>query len=150
MSKIWILVADSSRARLFSGNADRSLREIENRLNPDGRAQDRELVSDRASRMPAMSGRPRGALEASSAEDHVTEQFARALRDVLERGRTSGAYDRLALIAPPEFLGVLRATAGDQVSRHVIVEIDKNLTERTAAEIGSYLPEHLWREAEQE
>lgn len=150
MAKIWVLVADRSRARLFSANDDRSLREIESRLNPDGRAQDRELVSDRASRMPEMAGRPRGALEASSAEDHVAEQFARALCDGLERGRTSGAYERLVLIAPPEFLGVLRAAAGEHVSRHVAAEIGKNLTGRTAAEIGDYLPEHLWHAREGE
>lgn len=143
--KIWVLVADRSRARLFSSDADGDvLTEIESRLNPDGRAQDRELVSDRASRMPEMAGRPRGALEASSAEDHAAEQFARSLRDLLEQGRTRNAYERLALVAPPEFLGFLHGAIGDQVARLVAVEINKNLTGRRAEEVREYLPDDLW------
>jgi protein required for attachment to host cells len=142
--KIWILVADRARARLFSGNSDRSLTEIETRFNPEGRAQDRELVTDRASRMPEMASRPRGAIEPRSAEDHVAERFARELAETLERGRTQGAYERLALIAPPEFLGFLHGAAGEQVARRVAAEVNKNLTERSADEIRGYLPDRLW------
>lgn len=145
VAKIWILVADRSRARLFSSDAqDGVLTELETRFNPDGRAQNRELVSDRASRMPEMAGRPRGALEAGSAEDHAAEQFARALRDLLEQGRTHNAYERLAIVAPPEFLGFLHGALGEQVTRLVAAEIDKNLTERRAEEIRDRLPDDVW------
>lgn len=146
MPKIWILVADRSRARLFAADADRSLSELESRLNPDGRARDRELVSDRASRMPEMAGRARGALEAASPEDHVAEQFARALCDTLERGRAQSAYERLVLVAPPEFLGWLRGTMGEHAATAIVAEINKNLTERSAEEIRDYLPDRVWSE----
>lgn len=144
--KIWILVADRARARLFAGNADRTLSEVESRLNPDGRAQDRELVTDRASRMPEMSGRPRGALEPRSAQDHVAELFARRLCEMLERGRTQNLYERLVLIAPPEFLGILHDAAGEQVIRTIAAEVNKNLSERSAEDIRGYLPDRLWSE----
>lgn len=144
MPKIWILVADRSRARLFTARADRSLAEVENRLNPEGRAQDRELVSDRASRMPEMAGRPRGALDAASAGDHVAERFARSLCDLLEQGRTRNDYERLVLVAPPEFLGFLHGAIGEQARRSIAAEINKNLTERRADEIRDYLPDSLW------
>lgn len=146
MPKIWILVADRSRARFFRGNADRSLTEIGDRLNPEGRAQEGELVSDRASRMPSMAGRARGALESGSARDHVAERFARELCDALERGRTQGDYERLALVAPPEFLGFLHAAAGEQVMLRVAAEAGKNLTAHEPGDIRDCLPDSLWSE----
>lgn len=144
MPKTWILVADRSRARLFAAEVDRTLRELENRVDPEGRARNRELVSDRASRMPEMPGRPRGALEAAAPDRHAAEQFARSLAQTLEHGRTQHACERVVLVAPPEFLGLLRIAIGEHAAAMIVAEIGKNLTERSPEEIRDCLPDHLW------
>jgi len=144
MSVLWIVVADRSRARLFRAEAPRSIVETEDHANPDGRARERDLVSDRPSRMPEMPAHARGALDSPSPEEHAAMQFARMLCDRLELGRTAGDYDRLVVIAPPEFLGMLRQAAGVHLRRSTVLEIGKNLTERSSEDIRAYLPPGIW------
>jgi hypothetical protein len=47
MDTMWILVADQSRARSFAIDGEsRRPRKIEDRVNPEGRAHERDLVTD--------------------------------------------------------------------------------------------------------
>lgn len=144
----WTLVADRTRARLFSSSrAAEPLVELRDFLNPDGRELAQELVTDRASRMPAMAGRARGALQArTSPEDHAANVFAREICTTLERGLVERDCDRLVLIAAPEFLGRLHGCAGKRVLDAVAFELGKNLTSLPPESIRPYLPVQIWHE----
>ena len=51
----WIVAADSSRARVFEiAEPDRRLREVEKFDHPEGRANNRELISDADGRFSAL------------------------------------------------------------------------------------------------
>lgn len=148
MPMTWTLVADRTRARLFaSSRASEPLVEVRDFLNPDGRELAQELVTDRSSRMPAMVGRARGALEArTSPEEHAAEVFAREICGALERGLVDRACERLVLVAAPEFMGVLHGCASKRIRAATVFELGKNLTSQEADGIRAYLPAQVWHE----
>lgn len=148
MPTTWTLVADRTRARLFSSSrATEPLVEVRDFVNPDGRELAQELVTDRPSRMPGMVGRARGALEArTSPEEHAAEVFARGICTVLDRGLVDRECERLVLIAAPEFLGLLHGCASKRVHEAIAFELGKNLTFLAAEDIRPYLPVQVWHE----
>ena len=148
MPTTWTLVADRTRARLFSSSrATEPLFELRDFLNPDGRELAQDLVTDRSSRMPGMVGRARGALEArTSPGEHAAEVFAREICATLDRGLVDRACDRLVLIAAPEFLGLLHGCASKRVREAIAFELGKNLTSLAPEDIRPYLPVQIWHE----
>ena len=132
----WVLVCDASRGRLFRDGGDGRLVEIARYDHPDARAHVRDLVSDEQGRKPVggpVSGRPaavgRPGVEPETDPKWVeAEKFARELASALERGLYDHAYDGVVLVAPPQFLGLLRDTVGDQVKKRVEATIGKDFT----------------------
>src|SRR5258708_39862091 len=115
MDTNWILVSDSSRARLFEELASSlALREIADFANPEGRAMDRERTSDAQGRYSSNGEIGKSHTDAAdiSAAEHATDVFAKEMVDYLEKGRVEHRYGRLVVMAPPRFLGKLRSNIG--------------------------------------
>jgi protein required for attachment to host cells len=55
---------------------------------------------------------------------------------MLETGLAENAYERLFLIAPPHFLGLLRAALSPGVAKHVERTLDKDYTGLVARELA--------------
>lgn len=148
MPMTWILVADRTRARLFaSSRAGEPLLELRDFLNPEGRERAQELVTDRASRMPCMVGRARGALEVrTSPAQHAAEVFAREVCSVLERGLVDRACARVVLVAAPEFMGLLHGCASKRLRAATVFELGKNLTTLAPDDIRACLPMQVWHQ----
>jgi len=108
-----MLIADPSGARLFASKGvifrgDWKL--VGEFQHPEGRMKPHEILTDRPGRVK-QSGAPemRAAMEPHSPVKTVlAESFARLLAKKLEAGLDARKYDRLVLVAPPSFLGVLR------------------------------------------
>ena len=140
MTTTWIIAADSSRARILQVT-DRHghLEEIEDLLNPEGRAHDRELISDAHARLGNSTGGPGSDREEPSAQEHATELFAKRLADYLDKARTTQRYERLHLIAPPKFLGRLRHALGKETAKLVTEELPKDLSSLNVRELEQRL-----------
>lgn len=139
MSGTWILAADSSRARLFeTGPVGAALQEIEEFDNPEARAANRDLRTDAQGRMHgSMQAQPgKTAAPQVSAVQHETELFAKFLADYLDKARNEQRFARLCVIAPPKFLGLLRAKFPAGVQKLVTAEIGKDLSAARVEEIG--------------
>ena len=137
MATTWIVAADSSRAR-FLQVADRErLVEIESLLNPDGRLQDRELTTDANPRLHGPGGL--SAREEPSAVEHTVERFSKRIGAYLEKARTDHRYDRLYLVAPPKFLGLIRKELGKEVEKLVSDDLSKDLSSLNARDLQLYL-----------
>lgn len=135
MTTTWIIAADSSRARILQvTDRGRDLDEVEDLLNPEARADDRQLTTDAHARFRGTSG-PGSDREETSAAEHATELFAKRLGDYLDKARTAHRYDRLHLIAPPKFLGRLRKELGKEVQKLVAEELPKDLSWLNARDI---------------
>ena len=146
MKTTWIVVADAHRAR-FLQVADRKqhLVEIAALVNPKGRMDERELITDaHPRRRPVRSGVTGSDREEPSAAEHETELFAKEIARALDKARTQHSYERLHLVAPPKFLGLLRGNLDKEVQKLVEDELNENLSWLNVRE----LERHLVRDSE--
>jgi len=130
MTNTWVVTADASRARIFSVQGkEHHLREIADLLNPEGRASERELTSDAQGRYSGRGERMQGhSAGETSAVGHLNEAFSREVGRYLEKARAEHQFDRLVLVAPPRFLGLLRQSLSEGVQRAVTEELGKDLS----------------------
>lgn len=137
MTTTWIIAADSSRARILQvTDRGQHLEEIEDLPNPEGRAHDRELITDAHPRFSGHAGGGPGSdRQETSAQEHAIDLFAKRIADYLDKARTGQRYDRMHLIAPPKFLGLLRKALGKETARLVAEELPKDLSWLNAREI---------------
>lgn len=141
MSSTWVLVAESSRAKLYSAT-DRfaPLVEIHDLVHPASRLHEGDLVSDTPGSDGGSVGQGRHVLDAeTTARAHESLGFAKELAEHLNLGRTEGAFNRLVLIAPPAFLGVLRDSLNKEVKDLISQEVNKNLVQQSSEVLRAYL-----------
>jgi protein required for attachment to host cells len=142
----WVLVADASRARIFSIPENNKPWLLEKELeHPESRAKATDLTTDVPGRVKQSFGAgSRPAMEDPTDPKEVEAQaFARSLAAELERGLNQNRFERLTLVAPPHFLGLLRGTVPEQVSKRIHHSINKDYTLLPARE----LPTHVNLEA---
>lgn len=119
MATTWIIAADESRARVLQVlDREQRLAEIEDLVNPAGRAQDRELQTDAEPRFNGSQGGPASDLE--------------------RQGAQRAPVRPLVLVAPPKFLGALRKELHKEVEKLVTDELPKDLSWFNAREIEKY------------
>jgi protein required for attachment to host cells len=137
----WVVVADSSRGKIFvQDKQSNELQESVDLIHPGARLQGEELTSDRSGRHFGAYGQGSHVFDArTEAKEHETETFAKEIAERLDSGRTSGQFQKLVLMAPPAFLGVLRTQLGDEVRKLVVEEIAKDLVTHSADEVRKHL-----------
>jgi protein required for attachment to host cells len=141
MSKIWVVVAESSRARILAvENRVSPLREVEDLMHPEARVKEQNLISDRPGRMLNSSTEGQHLFEEpTDPRQHEARIFAKRVADRLDQARVKGECGQIVLIAAPEFLGMLRQELNSQTMKLVGKTLDKNLIHKTEQEIRSYL-----------
>ena len=140
MNTTWIVVASRDEVRIFSRDGKGPLTIVNEIGNPLGRAQARELVTDRAgagndNRKP---GRPAYSTE-ESPRDRILRDFYRVVCDQLEHDIDIHLYEHLILIAEPRLLGIIRALLSPKVKRVITEEIPKDLWHEKPDEIRQRL-----------
>jgi protein required for attachment to host cells len=139
MATTWLVAADDSRARVLQvTDRERHLTEIQDLVNPAGRAQDRELQTDAEPRFNGTRGGPPSDAERQGAVEHSVRVFAREVGRYLDKARIAQRFDRLVLVAPPKFLGALRKELHKEVEKLVAEELPKDLSWFNAREIERY------------
>jgi protein required for attachment to host cells len=125
MSSItWVLVTDASRARIFEVNARaKGWKLVRELAHPESRAHGRDIVSDKAGHTNLSAMEP-----PTPPKEVEAEHFAGDLAAQLTRGLGPSGYSRLVLVAPPHFLGLLRARLPAQVQKRVSASLDKDYT----------------------
>jgi protein required for attachment to host cells len=88
---------------------------------------ERELISD---------AHPR---QETTAVEQETELFAKQIDRYLDKARVKGLFDKLHLVAPPKFLGLLRHNLGKETAKRVAEEIDKDLSWFDVRELEKYV-----------
>lgn len=122
---VWVLVADSSRARIF-----------EVKIGSDAF----ELVSE----FPHAGGHKHHHDGAADAHNHAAHtQFARELCHALSQGLNSHRCGRIVIVANPEFLGHLRDVADHNLQKHISEAVHKDYTTLNPRELAERLRDHL-------
>ena len=145
--KAWVVVADSARARILGANkrSGSDLAELEARYHPESRMKNGEIYADKPGRMQSMQGKFRTAAGQAPAHELEAERFARSLAEYLDKSHHQKKFDRLVLVASPNFLGNLRNEADGQLQKAVANEINKDLSHLEKVEdIRKHLPDYLW------
>ncbi|NOZ11875.1 MAG: host attachment protein [Gammaproteobacteria bacterium] len=144
MSRLWVVVADQSKARIFTVADPRGallgLGELE---HPEARDREQTLTSDRPGRSFDSKGQGRHAM-GSTVEPGKQEtiRFAKQVADHVQAAHNEGRCDRLLLVAGPPLLGLLREKL-KTLSGMKISEVEKNLGQYDAREIRKHLPDSL-------
>jgi protein required for attachment to host cells len=141
----WIVVADHQHARFFQNDGpDRGIRPIAD-LSLDTRlARSHDLLSDREGRgVSSRDGRRYGIPLQSDPHRQEGLVFIGQVAEVVAKGLSDRAYDRLVLIAPPRALGELRKALAAPVRAKVIGELSEDLTKATSPEILAHLGDYI-------
>jgi protein required for attachment to host cells len=142
MATIWILIAGSSRARIFEKKeSEKHLREVEDFVNAAGRFEDNELRTDERGRFYGKGEREQGhtGQPAVSPAEHESEIFSHTLANYLNDARNHGRYSRLYLIAGPKFLGLLHGSLKEEVRELIVDELAKDISTMGTREMENYL-----------
>ncbi len=141
MSTTWVVVADSSRARLFEQDHPRdALQELKDLANPRGRMKGSELLADSPGRAFDSEGAGRHAMStATDPRRHEAEVFAGEIAKRLDRARTGHKFESLVIFAPPEFLGLLRDKMNEPTKGLVTRTLNKDLVSLKPDKILDYM-----------
>jgi protein required for attachment to host cells len=139
VQKTWVVVADRSRARIFTVATPKGpLTELEDLVHPEARAHEGDLTSDRLGRS---SHNVMG--KEHVARDQQAHEFAREIANRLEHGRIGAEFEKLLIVAAPDLLGMLRKAMNANVAKTIVQEIDKNVAQQSPADIRKLLPKFL-------
>jgi protein required for attachment to host cells len=141
MERTWVVVAESSRARIFEASGQGAeLQELSDLVHPASRLKGQALMSDSPGRAFDSKGRGRHAMsQETDVRRNESKIFADEIANQLEAGRTGGKFGRLILVAPPEFLGLLRASLGPETAGLVAATVNKNIARLKPEEIRKHL-----------
>jgi protein required for attachment to host cells len=139
----WVLVADNSRARIFSAEkAISPLQEIRDLTHPEARLHEGDLVTDKGGRDRGPAGAHGIGTDQVHKQDGA-ERFAASVCSELDSARAAGIFKKLYVVAAPSFLGLLRKHESNALRQTIAGEVDKNLATQDPAVIRKHLPDYL-------
>ena len=144
MKLTWILVADNTRARIFTADTPSSpLEEIEDFSHMEARLHDREMTSDLPGKIKSVGGGGHAFEQPTDPKKHEADNFAHRVAQYLEDAHNANRFEQLLIVAAPSFLGLLRNNLPEQIKKLVHFELDKDITMLSAADIRQHLPQFL-------
>lgn len=129
--KNWIMIADAARAAIFVPHViGKELETVREFSHPQSRAKNADLLTDRSSQVQhARFAQFAPAMTAPTEPKMLeAEEFARTLAHELKRASDGHEFDRIALVAPPHFLGLLREALDEQVALKLVASLPADLT----------------------
>ena len=147
ISATWVLIANGSRGRLFSvPERNRSWTLVKEYAHPASRVSEGGLTTDQPGRAPgSVNGGARSSMQSKTSPKEVEfEHFAHELATALHDGHGQQAYDRIVLVAPPHFLGLLRKTINHTVSKLIGATVDKDYLHLNDQDIHERLDDLMW------
>jgi protein required for attachment to host cells len=140
MRTTWILIANSSEARLFQAQkTTKDMTLLHEFKHPESREKGLDLVADLPGRYRNGSLPKSSYQDPSSPKELEAERFAHQLAIILDEGRNSNLYRGLIIIAPPHFQGLLNKSFNIHVKDRIVNTLDKDYTKLKNHELGGYL-----------
>jgi len=153
--RVRIVVADQSEARFYDAeHRDGALHAAGVLTDPQAHLHDRDFKSDRPGRVYDHAP-DRGARRGATAHHgtggerrprrHEAQLFARRIAEQVQLAYRQNAFDRLILMAPPGFLGLLREALPASVRAIVAGEVGKSLVHEEAPAVAAHVPADAFR-----
>ena len=143
--KLWALVLNATQARILRGlTRGGSTSEPELLLQSEHRDL-RQIMADKPGRSFESVGSRRSAMEYASDPVRDAERaFAAEVVARLERHREAGDFTRLAILAAPEMLGLIRPELTEGLRAIVVHEEPKNLLHLSARDLELAVAQHVF------
>ena len=145
MKLTWLVVADNSKARIFSVDSRMGpIEEIESIMHAEARLHEQNMTSDLPGRSNGKGGAGGHAYtDEVSTKEQENINFAKRIASELDAARKNNKFKQFILVAAPGFLGNLRKQLNTQTQKLACFELAKNLSSLNAKEIRAHLPERL-------
>lgn len=138
--RTWIVVCDAARARVFESRGNlQHLALVAQLEHPQSRRKEEALGMVRRGSVTTGTGIHGGLPEQTSPKEHEAEQFARILADRMNHAVADQTCQRLVLVAPPHFLGLLRKQLNSAAQACLHRTIDKDYTQLALQELATAL-----------
>lgn len=140
MATTWILVANASKARIFTVNKPKflsrkeHLKAVHELIHPSSRKKDTEITSDKLGRYKEGSF-----VEPTDPKKYEAESFAREIVSILEAGRVANHYDELILVVPAQFRGMMNKHLHVPLEQTIIKIIEKDYTKDSDKDLEEHL-----------
>lgn len=133
----WILVTDRCKARILQSPVDsKGHFTTQASLNhPEGRLHRSEMESDSPGSFSLQGGSRTSAQPHEDPDHHESRKFADELCDYLDQACVQNQFDRLIIVAPPRFLGVLREQLPARLQARLAGEFDLDLAGLTESQL---------------
>ncbi len=140
MTITWILVANASSAFLYTNRGPKQgLEKIRAYEHAASREKASDLVSDRPGHYKS-AGNGHGAyIPPTDPKQNEAQQFALQLTRELEQGRNSNEFQRLILVAPPQFMGLINGNTGSALKGMVSDHFEKDYTKVDEKTLAGHL-----------
>ncbi len=135
-----VLVTDGRKTLFFRNHGD--VNQIDLRIEAhDERqdAKDSEMKTDAPGANQQSGGYGRPTYEETDFHKLEEDRWAKHAADEVNRRALANDFDALAIIAPPKTLGELRKQLHKEAEKRVVVEIAKEMTGHTIADIEKLL-----------
>ena len=152
MPATWIVSANASRARIFAQRqAADPFDEVLDLVNEGSRLRDHDLETDSPAGSTAASDSrhntgapttPSTYEPKQTAKKHEMELFARQVAEQLVRAHHEGRFEKLCLVASPEFLGMLRKLVEPKLGDALAFEINKDYTHSSPQQLRDQIRVH--------
>lgn len=140
MAITWILVANASQAKLYANaGPKKGLKLIKDMKHPESREKAADLVSDRPGQLHSPGNSHRASQPKTDPKTNEARHFAQELARELNHGRASGLVERLILVAPPAFMGLLNEKLDNPTAHLVSDRFEKDYTKAGEKELSGHL-----------
>ncbi|MFT6168297.1 MAG: protein required for attachment to host cells [Celeribacter sp.] len=95
--------------------------------------------ADRAGMVHSRVGPGQSAVEQTDPKALAEAEFAIKVSEILEVSFEQGDFSRLVIVAGPHMLGTIRDALCEKVSKVVLAEIDKDLTQVPIEDVSKHL-----------
>ena len=136
MTAAWVLVADSTQARILE-RGKKGLVQVEELLHPESRAQGQDLIGNRPNENQHTMDRNLKGAEIQGLRDDESKRFAHEVAGFLSTAHARNRFADLVVVADPRFLGMLRSELGKPVADRVTASISKNAVRLKPDEIDT-------------
>lgn len=141
--KTRVAVCDSSRMRYLGLDTSPSgLVEIADLVHQQSRQRPQDIVSDKPGSNKGYGGF-HGMGNSEKPARHEVEVFAKQVGNYLNDEVLNQGINRLFILSPPEFLGLLRKELHEQTQKAIVDEYKVNVAGRSLEEIRKHLPNVL-------
>lgn len=145
-TKTWLLIADASKAKIYTMHKARILKEnnpknlelIGSYTHENSRKKGSDLTTDKKGEFGSGTF-----VEATSPKVHEAEQFALQLLGEIDIGRASKDFRDLIIVAPPAFMGLLHKHMSHEIKKLISQCIEKDYTQDNERQLLQNLLQHF-------